>query len=116
MKDETKSGHFTNLDYDSLDEVARERDGHMFAVCNLNGALFRNLRHMLEQVSRDELLIAWLEDFERFFPKYHEELIEKMPPEDFEARKAFVKKFIEAKAVKNTKWLQQFRKIANSML
>lgn len=108
--------HFSEVDYDSLEAVARERDGHMFTVCNLNAGMFRTLRHMLDQVSRDDLLSAWLEEFGRLFPKYHAELMQQLGEEDFDARKALVKKFIEAKVTKNTNWLRQFRAIANSML
>lgn len=108
--------HFPEVDYDSLEAVARERDGHMFMVCNLNAGMFRSLRHMLDQVSREDLLGAWLEEFGRLFPKYHAELMEQLGEEGFDARKAMVKRFIEAKVIKNTNWLRQFRAIANSML
>jgi hypothetical protein len=110
------SKEFQAIDFDSLEAVARQRDSHMFEVCNFNATLFRGLRRMLDQVSREDLLQSWLNSFKEYFPKYHTELVAGLGSDDFESRKAKVQQFVEVKAAKNTKWLRLFRESVDSMM
>ncbi len=113
MTDQTS---FKTIDFDSLEAVARQRDGYMFEVCTANAALFLGLRRMLDQVSRQDLLDAWMEQFSEYFPRYHHELQKMLQGGTFETQKAQVNDFVGTKAAKNKKLLSIFRGAVDSMM
>ncbi len=112
----TEQTSFKMIDFDSLEAVARQRDGYMFEVCTANAALFLGLRRMLDQVSRQDLLDAWMERFSEYFPRYHRELQKILKSGTFEEQIVQVNEFVGARAAKNKKLLSMFRSAADSML